>query len=49
MKLEDFQRALKNAPLPAAVVDVVAFDANVRRVASLAAGKKVRVASKSRR
>jgi D-serine deaminase-like pyridoxal phosphate-dependent protein len=44
---ERLKRAIGRERLPCALVDLDAFDSNVRRVANLAAGKSVRVATKS--
>ena len=44
-----FQKALDGAPLPAALVDLAAFDRNLARLLApvVTAGKTLRVASKS--
>ncbi len=47
MSWERLQKALGDEPLPAALVDLDAFDANVERVLSGLGAKKLRVATKS--
>ncbi len=47
MSWERFRRALGAAPLPAALVDLDAFEANVSAVQAAAKGKPLRVATKS--
>jgi D-serine deaminase-like pyridoxal phosphate-dependent protein len=46
-RYERYRRALARETLPAAFVDLAAFDANVRRIRGRAGGKPVRPASKS--
>ena len=47
MSWERYRDALKDEPLPAALVDLDAFEANVERVLTGLQGKKLRVATKS--
>jgi D-serine deaminase-like pyridoxal phosphate-dependent protein len=46
-KWDEYRRGLAGAPLPAGLVDLDAFEANVDAVVGLARGKPVRIATKS--